>query len=433
MPNITFYIDAKNTGKDGKAPVKANVCINSKNISKTVAREKYEYWYNHPSRFTQKDKERGIRKKKLPKRNGIELYFLAGSMDDPDYNQERINKTLYNFKKKLSDYLAECETRGIEITPERIKEYFNFRTHINEGPKDFFKAWEEYLDWGKNHKNKKESTTRGIKTTGELLSNFVKDTGYPITFENIDTELYSRIKEYILDEKNYSFNYFASTIRRLKAFLNSDFVKKHYSGTEHRSFKVEEEIGTLVYLTNDELSKLYHHKYKKKKYERVRDLFVFACLTGLRISDWKELNRANVVDDILIRKIKKTGKYVELPLLPEALGIIKKYKHQYHLLPKISEAKFNEYIKEACKKAKIKSLVEYEPKRKGEEKQVFEKWELVSSHVARKTFVTGMIKRGFEIQLIKELATISDERTLKRYLHIDTDLKREKMKQWPRL
>ncbi len=44
-----------------------------------------------------------------------------------------------------------------------------------------------------------------------------------------------------------------------------------------------------------------------------------------------------------------------------------------------------------------------------------------------------MIKRGFEIQLIKELATISDERTLKRYLHIDTDLKREKMKQWPRL
>lgn len=102
------------------------------------------------------------------------------------------------------------------------------------------------------------------------------------------------------------------------------------------------------------------------------------------------------------------------------------------MLPEISEAKFNEYIKQACKKAKIKSLVEYEPKRKGEQKQVFEKWELVSSHIARKTFVTGMIKRGFEIQLIKELATISYERNLKRYLHFDTDLKREKMKQWPR-
>ena len=44
-----------------------------------------------------------------------------------------------------------------------------------------------------------------------------------------------------------------------------------------------------------------------------------------------------------------------------------------------------------------------------------------------------MVKRGFEIQLIKEFATISDERTLKRYLHIDTDLKREKLKKFGKL
>lgn len=430
MANITFYVDSKNIGKDGKVPVKANVSINSKNISKTILREKYEYWYNHPARFTKEEREKGVTKKKLPKRDGIELYFVAGRNYDPDYDQATINEKLNNFKVKLSAYFRECEKSNIEITVERVKEYFKGERQLKVKTKDFFDAWDEYLEWGEKHRNKKKNTNRGIKTTGKYLKSFVEKTGYPITFDNIDSDLYSNLRHYILDVKEDSFNYFAGTIRRLKAFLNSDYVKPYYTGTEHKSFKVEENIGTLVYLTNEELSALYHKKFEKKKHERVRDMFVFACLTGLRISDWRALNRANIVGDVLVRKIQKTGKYIELPLLPEAMEIVKKYEHQYKVLPKISEAKFNEYIKEACKIAKINSLVEVEPIRRGEVKKAYPKHKLVGSHVARKTFVTGMVKRGFEIQLIKEFATISDERTLKRYLHIDTDLKREKMRLW---
>lgn len=425
MPNITFYIDEKNTGKDGKAPIKANVTLNYKNISKTVARANPKLWYRNQKNYIKGTPPR--------RKNNIEQYIVASRNPNLQTEHEEVNGILDDFKEDLSQYFYECQKESIDITTKLVRDYFIGKKATVDTKKDFFEAWDEYVTWGEINRDKKKNTTKGIKTTKKLLEKFEEETGYKITFENIDLELYEGLKLYVLDELGYSFNYFAGTVRRLKSFLNSEIAKKYYRGTEHKKFEVKEVTGTLVYLTNDELSRLYRHKFDEEKYAKVRDIFVFACLTGLRISDWKELNRANVSGDVLIRRIKKTGKDVELPLLPEAKAILKKYRHQHKLLPKISEQKFNLYIKEACKLAEIDTPVEIDPIRKNGIKKVYPKNQLIGSHVARKTFVTGMVKRGFEIQLIKEFATISDERTLKRYLHIDTDLKREKLKKFGKL
>ncbi|NQU53333.1 MAG: integrase catalytic domain-containing protein [Bacteroidetes bacterium] len=363
-------------------------------------------------------------------RNNIPQYVKASRIPEHDHDSEYINQKLFEFKNGLTEFFKVCERERISITREVVKDYFKGKISVYGSKKDFFEAWDEYLVWGTEVRGKKYNSTRGIKTTGELLRNFQDDTEIKLTFENIDLELYASLRKYILDDKCYAFNYFASTIRRFKAFLNSDFAEKFYKGSEHKKFKAEEVVGTLVYLTKEELSKLYHHQFQNPKYERVRDAFVFACLTGLRISDWNSLTRANIVGDKIVRKIQKTGKQLELPLLPEAMAILKKYEHQYKALPKISDQKFNDYIKEACKEVEINTPVEVEPIRKGESKMVFPKYELIGSHVARKTFVTGMVKRGFEIELIMEFATIGDHRTLKRYLHLDNDYKREQLKKF---
>lgn len=328
------------------------------------------------------------------------------------------------------EYFKECEKREVPLTKQLVRKFFKGEVSIAGPKKDFFEAWSEYLEWGKAVRGKSHNSTRGIRTTGELLKNFQDYTGYELAFNKINLELYAKLRTYILDDREFSFNYFASTIRRLKAFLNSDYAKEFYKGIEHKKFKVEEKGGTLIYLTNEELSSLYHHKFKNTKYDKVRDSFVFACLTGLRISDWNTLTQANIVGDKLVRTIQKTGKQIELPLLPEAIAILEKYKGQHKALPKISDQRFNQYIKEACKEAGIDTLVEVEPIRKNESRMAYPKHELIGSHVARKTFVTGMVKRGFEIQLIMEFATIEDHRTLKRYLHIDNDYKREQLKKF---
>jgi integrase len=413
MPNVTFYIDRRNIGNDGKVPIKANVSIDSKNVSKIVSRVLPKYWATT------------LRNKK-----NIPQYVKASRASEIDNDADLINKKLYEFKNGVAEYLKEYEKHKIPITRDIVKDYFNGKINVYDARMDFFKAWDEYLIWGTEVKGKKYNSTRGIKTTGELLRSFQDDTGIVLSFENIDLELYTKLRIYILDDKGYSFNYLASTIRRFKAFLNSDYAAKFYKWVEHRKFKTEEVVGTLVYLTNEELSKLYRHQFKNPKHDRVRDSFVFACLTGLRISDWNSLTRANIVGDRLIRKIQKTGKQIELPLLPEAMGILKKYEHQYKALPKISAQKFNDYIKEACKEVGINAPVEVEPIRKGEAKLVFPKYKLIGSHVARKTFVSGMVKRGFQIELIMEFATISDHRTLKRYLYLDNDYKREQLKKF---
>lgn len=455
MPNITFFMDWNNNGLDGKCPVRVNVSINSKNVGKTVTRIKPAYWYlkkpppkknMEPAYFENTpapdidNGSNGIKKKadhrKKPgkkqndKEEEIEQYCKAGGYSDPDYDQDKTNQLLHDFKNNLSSYFQQCAKENVTITPELVKGYFKGEK-VNTGTKkDFFQAWDEFVIWGEKIKGKKENTTRGIKAVGNLLKSFRDSKEFDLTFDNITPELFEKLKDYMLVEKDYSERYFASTIRKLKAFLNSEFAGKYYQGTEHKKYKAIDEPGTLIYLTFDELSKLYKHKFENPKHDRVRDIFVFAALTGLRISDWKKLNRANIVGDMLVKKVKKTTRFLELPLLPEALAIIDKYKHQHMVLPKISEQKFNEYIKQACKIAKINALVEVEPKRKSEAPKTYKKWQLVSSHVARKTMVTGMVKRGFEIKLIMEFAGIKDQRTLNRYLHLDNDYKREQLRKW---
>lgn len=455
MPNITFFIDRKNIGLDGKAPVKVNVSINSKNVNKTVTRIKPAYWYlkdarkqnaeavntNNTAATIAENGAANVNKKKAEHRKKpsktqndkgeeIEQYCKAGGYSDPDYDQDKTNQVLHEFKKDLSAYFQQCEIEKITVTPESVKAYFKGEKVTPGTNKDFFQAWDEFVIWGEKIKGKKENTNRGIKAVGNLLKTFRDNKGFDLTFDNITPEFFERLKEYMLFEKDYSERYFASTIRKLKAFLNSDFTSEYYQGTEHKKFKAADEPGTLIYLTFDELSKLYKHDFKNPKYDRVRDIFVFASLTGLRISDWKKLNRANIVGDMLVKRVKKTNQFLELPFLPEAMAIIEKYKHQYKVLPKISEQKFNEYIKQACEIAEINALVEVEPNRKSERPKTYKKWQLVSSHVARKSFVTGMVKRGFEIKLIMEFAGIKDQRTLNRYLHLDNDYKREQLKKW---
>ena len=455
MPNITFFIDWKNIGLDGKAPVKVNVSINSKNVGKTVTRIKPAYWYlketrkkstepanteNTPAPDIDTGAANGTKKKadhrKKPgktlnaKGEEIEQYCKAGGYSDPDYDQDKTNQLLHDFKTDLSAFFQQCAKEKITITPELVKGYFKGEKVNTSEKKDFFQAWDEFVIWGEKIKDKKANTNKNIKAVGNLLKIFRDSKQFDLTFENITLDFFEKLKDYMLVEKDYSERYFASSIRKLKAFLNSDFAAKYYQGTEHKKFKAIDEPGTLIYLTFDEVKMLYNHKFENPKHDRVKDIFVFAALTGLRISDWKKLNRANIVGDMLVKKVKKTTRFLELPLLPEALAIIEKYKHQYRVLPKISEQKFNEYIKQACEIAKINALVEVEPKRKSEAPQTYKKWQLVSSHVARKTFVTGMVKRGFEIKLIMEFAGIKDQRTLNRYLHLDNDYKREQLKKW---
>ena len=81
---------------------------------------------------------------------------------------------------------------------------------------------------------------------------------------------------------------------------------------------------------------------ENKRLERVRDVFILGCLTGMRYSDYKRIKRENIINDVIrMREVKDKSKTLEIPLSSWAKEILEKYNYY---LPVISEQKFREYI-----------------------------------------------------------------------------------------
>src|SRR5262249_21915053 len=130
----------------------------------------------------------------------------------------------------------------------------------------------------------------------------------------------------------------------------------------HEDFTAAREDTDAVYLSEREIIKLYNFDFSNsKRLESVRDLFVFGSFVGLRFSDYSSVKPENIVEienedgskENYIKLIpKKTNDLVIIPCNPIVLQIFKKYSHNANRLPKaISNQKFNEAIKDACKLA----------------------------------------------------------------------------------
>lgn len=110
------------------------------------------------------------------------------------------------------------------------------------------------------------------------------------------------------------------------------------------------------FLTSRELELLATTNFRSESLERVKDMFLFACYTGLSYIDLRELTEDHLVKgmdgkDWISTKREKTQQSVKIPLLQAADAIIKKYQHQNvsisdAIFPVISNQKMNKYLKE---------------------------------------------------------------------------------------
>ena len=161
---------------------------------------------------------------------------------------------------------------------------------------------------------------------------------------------------------------------------------------------------------------------KDKRLEQVRDLFLIACYTGQRFSDLNKIDKNNIIDDeyISIRQ-QKTNEAITLPLLNSVRKILIKYNYR---LPKISNVKFNEYIKEVaekCNTLEIPCSSENDTPR----------YKMVSSHTARRTFVTLNYSKGIDLDTLKIGTGHKQTKTLQTYIKMNdkqkADLLRSKL------
>ncbi len=400
MPNITYYSLPKKINKDGKIPIVANVTVNGKNTWKTMMWIKEGDWYPKP------EKDKWIK----PGRTGSKDYI----------ENKRKNDLLKAYKERIEKYFDQCTLGNVKVTPELVKTYF---TGTNPDDASVSNFWTIYEAFFSSRTNLKDNTRRGDNTTRNVLKAFEMNTGYIMTFDSVNLIFFDKLKTYMLTTNKKGWNYFAANIKRLKTYMKWAKTRGYHNNMAYQveEFSAPEEKGTIVYLTMEELQKLYNFKFEDPKYGRVRDIFCFGCFTGLRQSDLYSLTRDHIQGNFIVKHAKKKSEdeALYIPLVPQAKTIIERYSATYRALPKLSQQKLNEWIKEAAEVAGIKEPFLYKDFTGGPAtEKVANKNELISSHIARKTFISMAFEQGVDIETIKKITGIKQEKTLARYLHI---------------
>ena len=185
------------------------------------------------------------------------------------------------------------------------------------------------------------------------------------------------------------------------------------------------EETSAVFLSMNEITRIYYYKFekqdKRRAKERIRDLFVVGCLTALRYSDYSTLTKDNYQGDYIIKRTKKTNVDVKIPAHDYVKEIFA--KHNGSIPCGLCIQYFNKYLKVIMKEIGLNDLITYSYTKGGKlVTATREKWELISSHTARRSAATNMYLTGrmktFEIM---KLTGHRSEQNFFRYIRLTGD------------
>jgi len=357
----------------------------------------------------------------------------ANSKKDIYYGYDEINEKLQQIETKIQDISLYFRANKIEPTKDLFIEKFDSNEKIETSDElDFFKCFTEYIDKGKLTKT--PNTIKGQTTVKNYLEFFCKENAIEITFAKIDDDFFEQLRDYSYLTKKMKQNYFAKVIKVLKSFLNWATEKGYNTIRDFEKFKASEHDIDIIYLTFEELMKLYEKDFDTDRLSQVRDFYCMGCFTGLRFSDLSKLHLANISEDHIILSIQKTKTQNHaIKLNKYAKAILDKYKGTiYEPLPVISPQKFNEYIKDCCELAEITqpfTIHWFVGNKKNTLTQP--KCKFITSHTARKTFITNSLLLGMEPKAIKKIANIKKDAVLDKYMKVTEAFTDEQMdKAW---
>ena len=193
--------------------------------------------------------------------------------------------------------------------------------------------------------------------------------------------------------------------------------------------------GTPYYLTTEERDIYYKAKLDDEELALARDIFVFQCYVGCRISDLFNLTPENIVKSpnglsvqYIPEKTKKDRqRTVKVYLAPTAIEIMKRHKGEdpEHLFPRMRNWKLNTSIREGLHEAGIDRVVTtINPKTGASEQHPI--CDVASSHMARRTFIGNLYKKVKDPNLVGKLSGHCEgSRAFARYRDIDDDMIKE--------
>lgn len=230
------------------------------------------------------------------------------------------------------------------------------------------------------------------KTFVDMVSEFEGKNKLKII--DVDNKKITEFVEYLVND-SYSTETIKRHVSRFKFFCARADEERIKVNTSYKKlvFVPKSEVIKAPYLNEEEIQMIYDYDFSySKSLDNVRDNLIISVWTGLRISDFmNSLNLDNFIDEYIILTTKKTQTKVTIPVHIMVRDILIKRKGQ--LPNKISEAKYNKYIKIVCEKVGLTQKIQgriYDKDKKRKVNGIFAKYKLITSHIGRRSFATNL-------------------------------------------
>lgn len=357
-----------------------------------------------------------------------------------------INSDLLKYYVDIQDIFKEFEVIDVLPTPNQLKTSFNNRLKkdIPQEPEpgepivSFWNSFNEFVRECGAQNNWTDATYEKFASTKRHLEDFDKN----LTFEAFDESKLTQYVNFLREAKNLRNSTIGKQMGFLRWFLRWGKKKGYNNNNTFELFKpkLKTTQKKVIFLTWAELTKLreYPIPETKKYLERVRDVFLFQCFTGLRYSDVFNLRRSDIKENHIEVTTVKTADSLIIELNNYSKSILDKYKdvHFEHdkVLPVITNQKMNDYLKELAELAEINEPVR-ETYYKGNQRidETTPKYALLGTHAGRRTFICNALSLGIPAQVVMKWTGHSDYKAMKPYIDIADDIKANAMDKFNQL
>ncbi len=368
------------------------------------------------------DPDRWSRVKGFPKGNNEPKYKnLKKELENlAEYIEDRYNEAVrYNevingdwLQTQINRYHGKVEAEDIDSLLYQIQAYIDFLPRKK---------------LGKGKIGAQPSTIQKQKALKLKIRQYQEYTGKSYKISQVSPIWVERFEKYLFEVDKLSPNTAGRYIKHLKTVCRFAGMNEITTNTKLNQVKGYSVKADVIYLTIDELEAIEKKTFEREALNNARDWLIIGCYVGQRVSDLLRLTSKNLTTitglEMITLTQQKTGKQVTVPVHDKVKAILE--KNGGHFPKKIAAQKFNAYIKDVCKLAGIKGIVEgskmvcideeAEPKIYRKVLGKYEKWELITSHICRRSFATNFYGE-IPTSLLKDITAHSTEQQFLEYI-----------------
>ena len=304
-----------------------------------------------------------------------------------DTSLKNIDTDLNNLQAEIVARLNQCSPDD-DINTQWVKDIINPPPPEEplELPEDIITYFDKFIEAKKD--DVKKGTINKYITIRNLLERMQAETG-TIHIKDVGNGFKSKFESYCVSN-----GYATATIGRAVKAIKTVCRDARSNGMESHPqldlLKGKKYETDHIHLTFDELDTIQQTDLPEYL-DNARDWLIISCYTGQRVSDFmrftKDMIRTEKGKKLIEFTQVKTGKIMTVPLHKKAIEVLKKRDGEFPR--QISDQRYNDYIKEVCKRAGLTYTVKgskKNPDTNRKETRTFEKWELVASHIGRRSF-----------------------------------------------